>query len=118
MVVPAQRQRRRDDQLPPARQVLEIAVGPDPFLQHEADVLRVIYDRVREPPVQFLRLRRLPRSEPAVNPDDHRPKLAGQSSGRLTLTAIGCLAVPGFPSPAAAGWAIAAVNGVRGPGSV
>jgi hypothetical protein len=26
-VVPAQRQRRRDDQFPPARQVLEIAIG-------------------------------------------------------------------------------------------
>jgi hypothetical protein len=53
-VVPAQRQRRRDDQFPPARQVLEIAVGPYPLPEHEADVLRVVYDRVRKPPVQFL----------------------------------------------------------------
>ena len=75
-VVPAQRQRRRDDQFPPARQVLEIAVGPDPLPQHEADVLRVIHDRVRKPPVQFLRERRLARTEPAVDPDDHRHKLS------------------------------------------
>jgi hypothetical protein len=57
--------------------VLEIAVGPDPLPQHEADVLRVIYDRVRTPPVQFLRERRLARAEPAVDPDDHRHKLSG-----------------------------------------
>jgi hypothetical protein len=44
---------------------------------HEADVLRVIYDRVRYPPVQFLRERRLPCSEPAVKPDDHQHKLSG-----------------------------------------
>jgi hypothetical protein len=76
-VVPAQRQRRRDDQFPPARQVLEIAVRPYPLPQHEADVLRVIYDRVRKPAVQFLRERRLARAEPAVDPDDHRHKLSG-----------------------------------------
>jgi len=41
------------------------------------DVLWVIYERVREPPVQFLRERRLARAEPAVDPDDHRHKLSG-----------------------------------------
>ena len=50
---------------------LEIAVGPHPLPEHEADVLGVIHDRVREPPVQFLRERRLARAEPAVDPDDH-----------------------------------------------
>jgi hypothetical protein len=57
--------------------VLEIAVGRQPLPEHEADVLRVIYDRLREPPVQFLRERRLARAEPAVDPDDHRHKLSG-----------------------------------------
>jgi len=76
-VVPAQRQRGRDDQFPPARQVLEIAVGLDPLPEHEADVLRVVYDRVRKPPVQFLRERCLARAEPTVDPDDHRHKLSG-----------------------------------------
>jgi hypothetical protein len=74
-VVPAQRQRRRDDQFPPARQVLEIAVARQPLPEHEADVLGVIEHRVREPPAQFLRQRRLPRAESAVEPDDHRHKV-------------------------------------------
>jgi hypothetical protein len=86
-VVPAQRQGGRDDQFPPARQVLEIAVGRHPLPEHEADVLRVIDDRVRKPPVQFLRERRLARTEPAVDPDDHRPKLAGKFLLRPALTA-------------------------------
>jgi hypothetical protein len=59
------------------RLVLEIVVGPHPLPEHEADVLRVIDDRVREPPVQFLRERRLARAEPAVDPDDHWHKLSG-----------------------------------------
>ena len=36
-MVPAQRQRRRDDQFPLAQQVLEIVVGPHPLPEHEAD---------------------------------------------------------------------------------
>jgi hypothetical protein len=56
--------------------VLKIAVGPHLLPEHEADVLRVIDDRVRKPPVQFLRERRLARAEPAVDPDDHRHKLS------------------------------------------
>jgi len=36
-----------------------------------------IYDRVRKPPMEFLRERRLARAEPAVDPDDHRHKLSG-----------------------------------------
>ena len=59
--------RRRDGQLPPARQVLEIAVGPDPLQQYEADVLRVLHDRVREPLVQQFRQRRLPRGRRAAS---------------------------------------------------
>jgi hypothetical protein len=82
-VVPAQRQRRRDDQFPPARQVLEVAVGPHPLPEHEADVFRVIYDRARELPVQFLRERRLARAEPAVDPDNHPHKLPASASARL-----------------------------------
>jgi hypothetical protein len=76
-VMPAQRQRCRDDQFPPARQVLENAVGSHSLPEHEANVLRVIYDRVRKPPVQFLCERRLARAEPAVDPNDHRHKLSG-----------------------------------------
>jgi hypothetical protein len=84
-VVPAQRQRRRDDQFPPARQVLEVAVGRQPLPQHEADVLGVVDHRVREPAAQFRRQRRLSRSESAVEPDDHRhkvPRLSFIRSGR------------------------------------
>jgi len=50
--------------------VLEIAVAPHPLPQHEAHLLRVVHDRVREPPVQLLRQRRVARPEPAVDPDD------------------------------------------------
>ena len=42
------------------------SLGRTHFPEHQADVLRVVYDRVRDPLVQFLRQRRLSRSEPAV----------------------------------------------------
>jgi len=65
------------------RQVLEIAVGLYPLPQHDSDVLRVIYDRVRKPPVQFFRECRLARAESAVDPDNHRHKLSGYLLGCL-----------------------------------
>ena len=78
-VMPAQRQRRRDDQLAPARQVLKIVVARHPLPEHHSDVLRVIHDCVRQPPVQLPRKCRLTRTEPAIQPDDHEQKVPGRT---------------------------------------
>jgi hypothetical protein len=106
-VVPAQRQRRRDDELAPARQMLEIVVGPHPLPQHEADVLGVVHHRVREPPVQFLRQRRLPRSESAVKPDNHRHKVSRLSFVRSRRRGTAAALLTGRePSPWSMGAAL------------
>jgi hypothetical protein len=66
--------------------VLEIAVGPHLLPQHEADVPGVVHDRIWEPPVQFIRQRRLARAEPAVDqcvsvPGCARLRTAGRARG-------------------------------------
>ena len=53
--------------------------------------------------MQFLRERCLARAEPAVDPDDHRPKLSGYPWAFVWLNSA---SAAGSAGAAAAGWAV------------